>query len=470
MKKLLAVIVSVCCLLSVFCNVKNMDKFVYQADDSDFASNEDYYRNLCQGRNLDQETTLVCAEYRQYKLDQKESLQRDINNLNSQISSIKADILNQGRKVNEINDTIARIETQIEGIEKDIRVIEKNIAEITQQIADRERRIEELNNGIKERMVVLQARVSLNSYIGFIMGANNFVDLLRRISAINEFTDYDVSKIREMEEEKAKLEEDKIALQAQKDEQVKKRAELEDYKADMYVLRQQAEELIAEFRRKQAELQQGLDNIQTNMDELDKRIEVIEDALSGYYPSAGLIRPIDNFWVSSGCFYYSPGNPYSGFHPAADMATPLGNDLHAIANGYVVATRGGCGYGYIGSNCNGGFGNYIVYMIEVGGTCYFVINAHLSAIYVSVGDVIHQGQETLGLTGSSGSSSGPHLHVEIIRFGNMDIKDAVREYRRVGQIYYTLGRNINWSCAYRGGAPCYENALEKLGLVYGGSY
>lgn len=471
MKKLLVIFLSLSCILSGFCAVKNGDKFVYRADENDeFEANEDYYWQLCTTRGLDEATTRLCSRFRAYEENKRKSIENDIRDLNNQIADIKANIMAQGQRLNDINNTIASVENQIKGIEIEVKTIEENIDDITNQIIERERKIEELNDGIKARMVALQSKMSLNSWISFIMGANSFVDLLRRINAINQFTSYDVSKIRQMEEEKVLLEKDKEELQAQKDELVKKRAELEIYKSDLNVLRQQAEDLIAEYHRQVQQLDEAKMAQQLDMSALADKIEEIDDALTGYYPSPGFIRPLTGgYWISSGCYYYIPGVPSSGFHPAADMAVGVGTSLYAIANGYVVATRGGCGYGWMGNSCNGGFGNYIVYMIEVNGVSYFVINAHLSAIYVSVGDVVHQGQEVLGLTGSSGSSSGPHLHVEIIRFGTMGIKAAVREYSSVGQIYYTMGRNINWACAYRG-APCYENALEKLGLVYQGSY
>lgn len=465
MKKLLAILISINCILGCFCFVRNQDKFVYRADD-DFASNEDYYNELCVTRGLDEATTRLCARFRKYVQGQADRVKSEINSLTAQMNNIRDDIINQGRKINEINSTISSVENQIRGLEIQIKTIEENINQITLEIIEREKKIEELNDGIKERMVALQARVSLNSYIGFIMGANNFVDLLRRVSAINEFTDYDVSKIREMEAEKELLEADKRELQNQKDERAKKRADLEAYKTDLYTLKRRAEELLAEYRRKEAELNRVRDNLQISLDDLRNKIENIDDALSGYYPSEGFIRPVAHAWISSSCPYYAPGNPSSGFHPAADMATGVGTYLYAVANGYVVATRGGCGWGYLGNNCNGGFGNYIVYMIEINGTSYFIINAHLSEIYVNVGDVVHQGREVIGLTGNSGSTSGPHLHIEVIRFGNVGIKEAVRMYSNVGRIYYTLGRNIYSTCEYRG-APCYEDALKIFGVYYG---
>ena len=197
MKKLLAVILSLSCILGCFCGAKNGDKFVYRADENDeFEANEDYYWQLCTTRGLDEATTRMCARFRAYEDSKRQSIEGNIRDLNNQIADIKANIMSQGQRLNDINNTIASVEKQIKGIEIEIKTIEENIDDITNQIIEREQKIEELNDGIKTRMVALQSTMSLNTYISFIMGANSFVDLLRRVNAINQFTSYDVSKIR----------------------------------------------------------------------------------------------------------------------------------------------------------------------------------------------------------------------------------------------------------------------------------
>ena len=113
MKKLLAVLISINCILGCFCFVRNQDKFVYRADD-DFASNEDYYNELCVTRGLDEATTRLCARFRKYVQSQADRVQSEINSLTAQMNNIRDDIINQGRKINEINNTISSVENRSE--------------------------------------------------------------------------------------------------------------------------------------------------------------------------------------------------------------------------------------------------------------------------------------------------------------------------------------------------------------------
>lgn len=88
-------------------------------------------------------------------------------------------------------------------------------------------------------------------------------------------------------------------------------------------------------------------------------------------------------------------------HNAVDLAAPVGTSILASADGQVIISRIG--------GWNGGYGNYIVVRHNNGTQTLY---AHASRINVSVGDGVHQG-DVIGAVGSSGKSTGSHLHFEI---------------------------------------------------------
>ncbi|HZV76578.1 MAG TPA: peptidoglycan DD-metalloendopeptidase family protein [Candidatus Babeliales bacterium] len=94
-------------------------------------------------------------------------------------------------------------------------------------------------------------------------------------------------------------------------------------------------------------------------------------------------------------------NPFGGgpeFHQGLDIAAPLGTTVTAAAGGTVIMAQ-----------WYGGYGNYI--LIDHGGG-YSTGYGHLSAMYVSAGQQVQRGQ-AIGAVGSTGQSTGPHLHFEI---------------------------------------------------------
>jgi len=114
-------------------------------------------------------------------------------------------------------------------------------------------------------------------------------------------------------------------------------------------------------------------------------------------------RPVEKGWISSNYGYRK--DPFSGkktFHRGVDIASKRGSPVHAVASGIVLAAGKKSGYGYF------------VELTHADGlvTKY----AHNKKIFVRVGDLVEKG-DVIGLVGSSGRSTGPHVHFEISRNG-----------------------------------------------------
>ena len=140
---------------------------------------------------------------------------------------------------------------------------------------------------------------------------------------------------------------------------------------------------------------------------------VIEDALTpetAAVPPAGtMVRPVEGAAVSQGfgctSFAAEPVDaacPGGHFHSGIDLAAPLGTPVHAALGGLVHVVRTIGGYGLR------------VELTHAGGMV--TLYAHLSRVDVGDGDAVAAGDE-IGAVGSSGNSTGPHLHFEVRRAG-----------------------------------------------------
>lgn len=114
------------------------------------------------------------------------------------------------------------------------------------------------------------------------------------------------------------------------------------------------------------------------------------DVAGGLAGTGFFIWPAPKHWVS--------GNNYTGWHPAIDIAAKLGDPIYASDNGVVI---------YAGWN-NWGYGNLVVIDHGNGWQTWY---AHNSEIYVSCGQNVYQGA-VIAAAGSTGRSTGPHLHFE----------------------------------------------------------
>jgi flagellar protein FlgJ len=125
-------------------------------------------------------------------------------------------------------------------------------------------------------------------------------------------------------------------------------------------------------------------------------------AKSGIMPeSTGeMMSPLDSGYISSG--FGTRRDPINGsqrFHEGIDIAAPIGTQIHAVDNGKVV---------FAGKQ--GGYGNTVIIEHSNGVRTRY---AHAESLSVSVGDVVEAGQ-VVGKVGSTGRSTGPHLHFEVI--------------------------------------------------------
>lgn len=128
----------------------------------------------------------------------------------------------------------------------------------------------------------------------------------------------------------------------------------------------------------------------------------------------------------------------------------------APANGIIIHTYQGCGYGALNNWCGipAGGGNNVALLTRVNGVVYAMPFYHLSSVAVSVGKRVNQGQ-VMGYSGSSGNSFGPHCHVEIIRVGSMTMTAALNQFNRTGDLTFGTGWNADAPNAC-GSAPCRE--------------
>ncbi len=108
------------------------------------------------------------------------------------------------------------------------------------------------------------------------------------------------------------------------------------------------------------------------------------------------VAPVESYTLSAG--YASAGKRWAHSHTGQDFAVGTGTPVRAVGAGTVVRTGSG-----------GPFGNHIVIKHPNG---YYTQYAHLSRIQTRQGDRVHAGEQ-IGLSGSTGNSTGPHLHFEV---------------------------------------------------------
>ena len=149
-----------------------------------------------------------------------------------------------------------------------------------------------------------------------------------------------------------------------------------------------------------------LDQLETEMEDRDQKLSVLESLLMSRSLSERVMpsgRPVEDGWLSSR--YGKRNDPFTGkqdFHKGLDFAGKKGSEVIAVGDGVVSWAGKKSGYGQL---------------IEINhGNGYSTRYGHNQSHMVKVGDTVKKGQQ-IALMGSTGRSTGPHVHFEVLRNG-----------------------------------------------------
>lgn len=442
----------------------------------DFSQNEEYYEKLCFG-TISKENYTVCQQFQEYINQKAKDAKADLTKLQGELKNLKGNIVAYAQKVSEYEATIADLDRQIRVLSDSIYYLETNINTLEYQIVVREDNAEQIDEGIRDRLVVMQGFLSVNGYIEFIMNATSFSDLIRRIEGIQDTTTYDKEQIRELQIEIEEIHNDKVELERQKTVLIDNRINLQSNQETMAQLKIEVEKIIIEYKQQEAELMAIQAELISDLNEVQEKLKKVSSALNAVVTSTGFMRPVaSGYRISAGAWYY-PASFGGGRHMGVDFAAPVNSTLRAVGNGIILYSANGCStYGYLGNTCGrpgvSSGGNQTYLLTSINNKTYWIIYFHLAKDTVlPTGSLVNQGDRVGGM-GSSGNSTGPHLHIEVVYVGTNTLNYYASRWN--GDLSFGAGwGTTGWNrrCEVNGNKPpCRLNPLNVFNVVTGQSY
>ena len=366
-------------------------------------------------------SVLISALGSVYAVTQSEidALKNKRNSLNNEMNQIQATIRDLESEKASILELKAALDAKIELNQQDIDLTQQEIDYYTGLIAEQEVAIGEAQQKVEEQYERYCTRVrsmeenGITSYFSVLFHANSFSTFLANLDYIYEIMLHD----KEVEQLYIEAKE---ALEAVKEEYEASRSEL-DLKKTELVEKQDALQRETEAAYTMIlDLEQNIDAYKDAYEaneaeeerlqkEIDKAIKDLEQQNNNnnnnYYSGDGtFIWPCPASHTVSSQFGYRV-HPIFGstkFHSGIDISAASGCAVIASAGGTVVTSTYSSSYGH--------------YIVVNHGNGYSTLYAHLSSRLVSAGSTVSQGT-TIGLVGSTGWSTGPHLHFEISQNG-----------------------------------------------------
>ena len=337
-------------------------------------------------------------------------------------------------RVTVLQDQICVLGGQIAAVQNSIGEKEQQIGVMQTQITDKQTQIEQKQAEIdgqwddfKKHMAAMQELRDGGS-VAMLSAVNDLYELLTFNEVMQDISIKDTEIMNNMksakqglEDDKAALEEQKASLEAEKAELQSQKSELDSQNAQMKGKQSELNSSIsaaqlsaAEAQAAQQKAQAAIESDEMNYEAVKKEIQKLIAAASASKPQlsfSGFACPLKSYSRISSEYGWRK-NPVSGvnkLHAGIDFAAAGGTPIYAAASGYVQ----------VAGWSTGGYGNYvIIYHGKMSdGNTYTTLYAHMRSVATSAGKYVKQG-ELIGYVGSTGNSTGNHLHLEVWKGGS----------------------------------------------------
>lgn len=377
--------------------------------------------------------------------DQLEALSEKQKELDERIKNASL----SANKQDELEEALAE---QIDTINEKLNVLNSYMTSLEFSMSTNQRAMDakqrEIDKGIENFKKRLRALYLLGetSYADVLLGSEDFYDVLMRLDLIKSVAEFDSKAIDDLTREKDELAQIQAQHEAEEQEYLERMTELESEKENLdnlynrtkrtreklekeiKLLDEQQEAYNAERQAFEEEMSDIMKSSYGDSDE-DKTREAAELAANDMLAQlhAGIAdrlaagETIDRSecrytfaWPAPGVYYisYGVGARWGSYHHGIDISGDKYDKVCASESGTVIRTNTSCPHDYGKSEscgCGGGYGNYII--IDHGNG-FITLYGHLTEVDVAPGDHVNEG-DLIGLMGSTGFSTGDHLHFEI---------------------------------------------------------
>ena len=362
------------------------------------------------------------------------SLQNKLDKLSQSIVQHKKELSNAKKKEQAAKALESELKEKVTGVQSQISVLKGQIAEVQnsiglkeqeiavkeQQITEKEAEIADQWGDFKQHMAAMQELRDGGS-VAMLSAVNDLYELLTFNEVMQDISIKDTEILDNMKNAKEALESDKLTLESQRSELQSKKADLDAQNSQMRAKQNELNSSVAAAQMSAAEAQQAqkdaqaaIESDEMNYEAVKKQIQKMIAAAAASKPTlsfTGFICPLKSYSRISSEYGWRK-NPVTGvnkLHAGTDFAAPGGTPIYAAASGYVQ----------VAGWSSGGYGNYvIIYHGKMSdGNQYSTLYGHMRSVATSAGKYVQQG-EIIGYVGSTGNSTGNHLHLEVWKGGS----------------------------------------------------
>lgn len=331
-------------------------------------------------------------------------LQKDRDEVNRKLELTKQQQAKKEREKKTLSKQIEELEQKLHIAEKDLEIVEGLLSEVEGKIAITQREYdravaeaESQKNLLHKRVRVMYQNGSIG-YLAVLLNSSSFSDFISRMDLLNKIINYDVNLLKERKTYRDAVDEKKKQLEEEQEEKEKLKIDISGKKEEVESVKKERQDTLNAVFKDLKELDKLEDKLLEESARLTKLI-VANQSDTDYaggemaWPAPGYTGISSNYGMRK-----HPILKKKKMHTGVDINVLMGKDIVAANDGKVIL-----------AGTNGGYGKCII--IDHGGKIA-TLYAHNSKLLVKVGDKVTRGQ-VIAKCGSTGLSTGPHLHFEV---------------------------------------------------------
>lgn len=387
----------------------------------------------------------------------KSELQEEKSNLNASISNAKDELDELEEEKSEALDAVQKLTVQISNYEQEITELEDGIEALKKQINEAQEKIEkeqaeyEKNQkALNERLVAMYENGE-TTYLDYFLSSSSLTDFISNYYLLSEIADYDTQLLEEIEKEKNRIEQEKQNLENDKSNLNSAKISLEAKTSNLKIARTQKESQVANLSEKEKQTQSKIEELEEDKAIIEKQLRQIaaqeeaerrrQEEANRKKSNSGSGGGTGNATSSISGFIFpvqglSKSNIRNKNFPSYPGHTGVDVNINVTGKNVVAAKSGTVVTSTALRSASGAYRSYGEYIIISHGDGTLTLYAHMlsGSRKVKQGDRVSQGQ-VIGTVGSTGNSTGNHLHFEI-RVSTYNSSLGTSSYKAVNPLNY----------------------------------
>ena len=339
--------------------------------------------------------------------EQQNQVKENLNNANIQLQYVENELTSSLIQVQKLQDRIDQYQAKLDEVNEKYQKLQNQVEEHQKKLDTVQESYNRKNEALKQRLVAFYKSGSIN-FLDVLMDSNNIIDFVSRYYLIKKMTEYDAKSMEEIEKQKQEIEKVTNELKESKANMKLTKADAEQQTVVLTNTKTILENQISSLTESEQSLKSQIDIYKKQQEELENLIQyaIRSSTYELRYSGGIMVWPtLTTSYITSQ--YGSRLHPIQGIiknHAGIDIGGSTGNPVYAAADGVIIYSQ----YN------TGGYGNLV--MINHGtnseGVKIVTLYGHGNKLLRNVGESVKQGELIMEM-GSTGNSTGPHVHFEV---------------------------------------------------------